>query len=329
MVVSDGVGGAEVDGEDEIPALELERLIGLIEVEDLSAWGLENVGGDFHEGAIEGFELSVFELGVVGERPLATGVLVAPLVALAREVDPLGVAKFVPHEGEVSFPAGGEGEEAEDFVESDAAVDLGVVISLCHVVIHGGVHEPEGEGFVSDEGLVVALGVGDGFFSVAAVGEGVENFVEVPLLVGSVFEELDPVIWDSHGEAVVEAHAAFGKGAAEARHAAHVLGNAEGVGIDFVDELVGELEVGDGIPLDAIEEVFVVVIEGDVAMVVVEHGGDAIEAKAIEAEVLHPVGEVREEELADFFSAVVEKAGVPLGVVAEVKVEALLAIKGG
>ena len=51
-------------------------------------------------------------------------------------------------------------------------------------------------------------------------------------------------------------------------------------------------------------------------MVVVEHGGDAIEAKAVELKVFEPVGEVGKEEVAGGRMAVVKEEGVPLFVFA-------------
>ena len=119
----------------------------------------------------------------------------------------------------------------------------------------------------------------------ASVRELVPDVVEIPLFVGGVFEELDPMVRNAHAEAVVEAESAVRRGLATAGHSGEVLCDGEGVGIDFANEGVGELEVVDGVVVYSVTEVFVVVVEGGVAMVVVEHGGDAIEAKAIEAKV--------------------------------------------
>jgi hypothetical protein len=51
------------------------------------------------------------------------------------------------------------------------------------------------------------------------------------------------------------------------------------------------------------------------AVVVVEHGGDAVEAEAVEAQLLHPVAQVGEQVAQRLVAAVVEQAGVPQGVV--------------
>eukprot|EP00961_Rhodomonas_salina_P072871 978948-Rhodomonas_salina.1 len=44
-------------------------------------------------------------MGLVGKVPLAPSVVVAPVVAKAGEVDPLGVPELVAHEGEVPLAA--------------------------------------------------------------------------------------------------------------------------------------------------------------------------------------------------------------------------------
>ena len=48
---------------------------------------------------------------------------------------------------------------------------------------------------------------------------------------------------------------------------------------------------------------------------VVEHASDAIEAKAVEIELVDPVAGVGEKKVEDFRFTVVEAAGVPSGVV--------------
>jgi hypothetical protein len=59
---------------------------------------------------------------------------------------------------------------------------------------------------------------------------------------------------------------------------------------------------------------------------VIEHRGDAIEAEAVETELLQPVADVGEQELADLRPAVVEALRVPQRMIAAVAgVEILVA----
>ena len=131
-----------------------------------------------------------------------------------------------------------------------------------------------------------------------------------------MFEQLDPVVGDAHGEAVGEADAALADGPAEARHAGHVLGDGDGAGFELVDELRGELQIENRVLVGVAAEVVVVTAEGLVAARVIEHRGHAVETEAVEAELLEPVADVGQQELADFRPAVVEALGVPRRMVA-------------
>ena len=83
-----------------------------------------------------------------------------------------------------------------------------------------------------------------------------------------------------------------------------------------MDQRVGQREVGDGVAVDPrVEEAFAAV-EVDIAVVAVEHRGDAVEAEAVEMELVEPIFDVREQEVLHFGFAVVEKFRVPVGLVA-------------
>ena len=129
---------------------------------------------------------------------------VAPAVALAREVDPLGMPELVAHEVEVGLTARGDGHQADHLVQGHAAVDDDVLRSAVHVEIHLLVHQPEGDGLVADERLVVRLGVGYGLDFGQAVGHHRPHLPDVPLLVGHLLQLLDPEVGDGHAQAVVE-----------------------------------------------------------------------------------------------------------------------------
>ena len=232
--------------------------------------------------------------------------LVRPTVALAGEIKPFWVTKFIAHEGEVAFASKAKCEQADEFMECHTSVYGWVVIVLTHVPVHVLIHEPECEGFIADECLIMAFCVGDVRFSVASVDEGAPDFMEVPVFVSFFFDGFDPEIWDAHGEPVGEADSAFWDRAAESRHTTHIFRDDEGVGLDLLSKVSGELEVEDGVFVDAMAEIFIKVVERNIAVVVVEHGGDAIEAEAIEVEFFEPVADVGEEEFSHLRFAIVE-----------------------
>ena len=73
--------------------------------------------------------------------------LEGPAVALAREVDPLGVPELVAHKVEVALAAEARRDEADELVQRDAAVDDWVARHLerAHVPVHLLVHQPAGK----------------------------------------------------------------------------------------------------------------------------------------------------------------------------------------
>ena len=265
---------------------------------------------------VEVSEPRVAQQLVARERPQPPGVGVAPAVALAREVDPLGVSELVAHEVEVGLPARRDGHQADHLVQRHAAVDDEVFRRAVHVEVHLLVHQAEGDRFVAHERLVVRLGVGHGLHLGQAVGHHGPHLPDVPLLVGNVLQQFDPEVRDGHAEAVVEADAAVVDRTAHARHAAHVLGDGHGRGPEVVDQAVGQREVVQCVVVDPAVEEAVAAVEVDVAVVVVDHRGHAVEAEAVEVVLVEPVLDVREQEVLHLAFAVVEELRVPVGLVA-------------
>ena len=200
-------------------------------------------------------------------------------------------------------------------MQGHAAVDDEVFGGAVHVEVHLLVHQTEGDGLVADEGLVVRFGVGHGLDVGQAVGHHGPHLPDVPLLVGDIFQQLDPEVGNGHAEAVVEADSAVVEGDAHPGHAAHVLGDGDGRRAELVDESVGEREVGDGILVDALVEEAFAGVERDVAVVVVDHRRHAVEAEAVEMELVEPVLDVRQQEVLHLLLSVVEEFRIPVGLV--------------
>ena len=263
---------------------------------------------------VEVVQVLVFQVRVAHQAPLAAAVLEAVAVAGAGEVDPLRVAELVAHEVQVAVAAGGQGQQADHLVQGDGPVDdLGVGV-LLHLVVHGRVGEAEDHGLVPHQGLVVALHIGDG--GRVAEGELRPQVAQVPVLVPPLLGVFDPQIRDAHAQAVVEADAAVGHGLAHAGHAGHVLGDGQRARVHLPDQVVGQLQVGDGLHVRVHGEIHPQVGEGGAqAVVPVEHGGDAVEAEAVEVELLHPELQVAQQEVEHLRLVVVEALGAPGAVV--------------
>jgi len=54
---------------------------------------------------------------------LASGVLESPVITIAGEIDPFRVAKFVPHEIQVSLSSDSNSEETKDFMQRNPALN--------------------------------------------------------------------------------------------------------------------------------------------------------------------------------------------------------------
>ena len=222
------------------------------------------------------------------------------------------MSELIAHEVEVAAVDGSEGHETYHLMEGNAPAGNVVLVALLEMPVHIGIYQAEDDGLVAHEGLVVALAVGDGFLVRAAVLHLPEDAAHVDILIAHLLDGLDPVVGDVHGHPVVEAIAAVLKACSKAWHSRHLLGDGDGAGVHFVDELVGEREIADGVVvLVAVEIVAVARKRLTKTVGIVEHGGDTIEAEAVEMELLQPVFAVGEQEMDDVILAVVEAEGVP------------------
>ena len=134
----------------------------------------------------------------------------------------------------------------------------------------------------------------------------------MPIFVLLFLDGLNPVVRHVHGETIVKAIAAVLEFGCEPRHAADIFRDGDGMGLDFVNEFVGQCQIADGVVVLMAVEVVAVVHEGFAqTMAVVEHGGDAVKAEAIEVEFFQPVFAVGQQEVDDIVLAVVKAQAVP------------------
>ena len=267
---------------------------------------------------------------IIRQAPLTPGVVMAPAVALPGKIDPLGMAEFVAHEGHITASAQAEGKKPNQLMQGHPPVRQGTGGENPHLVVHGGIHEPEDDGFISHQGLIMALGVGDGAFMGPAVGQGFPYPLHMPFFIPLFLDGFYPEIRNSHGQTVVEPCTALAVGHGDTGQAAHVFGDGDGFGMNSMNQIVGQNQVVQGIFFDVRPEVFFIVIEGSPqAVVLVEHGGDSVEPEAVNIVFGKPVGAGREEKMDHLILAVVETAGIPRRVVppvSGVKVEIFAAV---
>ena len=158
----------------------------------------------------------------------------------------------------------------------------------------------------------MALGIGNGLFVGALVGQLPPDFAHRPLLVALFLDPFDPVVGYAHRHAEVESDTAGGERGGQAGHARDVLGDGESVRVHLMDEDVGKAEIGHRILVHAAVEIERIVAEILAETVVpVEHRGHAVEAETVDVILFHPVFDIRQEEVFRLVLAVVEAAGSP------------------
>ena len=183
--------------------------------------------------------------------------------------------------------------------------------------VHIGIGQAEDKRLVAHECLVMALGIADGLLILTTIRKLVPDSTWAPLLVGVIRDELRPEVGDIHREAVVKAKASVLDRSSETRHTAHLFGDGDRIGVDAMDQLIGQREVRHSIGI--LMTIEVVGVRGEAlaeAVVVVQHRGDAVEAEAVELEDLQPILTVGEEEVHDVVASVVEAQRVPSGMIA-------------
>ena len=142
-------------------------------------------------------------------------------------------------------------------MQGDGTVDDRVMADLVHVRVHIGICKTEDHGFVAYQSLIVAFHIGDGLFAGAAQAHIAPHLVDIPELILSLYC-LDPHIGKAHAQTEVEADAAVLDGQAHTGHTGHILGDGDGLGVHLADQLVGQLQVGNGIGVGIVGEVLIV-----------------------------------------------------------------------
>lgn len=147
---------------------------------------------------------------VVSQVPPSNRMVVAPPVVLPREIDPLRMPEFVPHEGQVPLPSERKRDQPDHLVVGDSSEhNQGLGYNLAHVVVDFLVEEPHRERLVPDQSLIVALCVADALLQVSPIRQGVGQVLHVPVVVWHLLEQLDPLVWYGHSHSVVKANPAF------------------------------------------------------------------------------------------------------------------------
>mmetsp|Transcript_3077 Transcript_3077/g.5033 ORF Transcript_3077/g.5033 Transcript_3077/m.5033 type:complete len:228 (-) Transcript_3077:1852-2535(-) len=225
----------EVEDKHQIAPLKHHQFIALILATHVSVGRGKEAEGlvQMAHSAVEGVEVAVFEDGGVAEVPPAAAVVEGSVISRdelagagvvridSREINPLGMAKFISHEVQVALSSQADRDHSDHLVECNATIHndaRGAMTHHRHTVVHVLVHEPKSDGLVTYKRLIVALGVGDAALGVATVGEGVDDIAHFPGHVIVLFHQLNPFVGDGHLKAVVKPNTTLGPRATECGH---------------------------------------------------------------------------------------------------------------
>ena len=90
----------------------------------------------------------------------------------------------------------------------------------------------------------MGFGITDGFLLGSPVGQFIPDMTDRPVFIRYFFNQLDPVVRNSHGKAVVKSIAAAGKRSSQPRHAADIFSDGSGIGPQGMDQFAGQRQVG-------------------------------------------------------------------------------------
>mmetsp|Transcript_61777 Transcript_61777/g.147378 ORF Transcript_61777/g.147378 Transcript_61777/m.147378 type:complete len:223 (+) Transcript_61777:4157-4825(+) len=138
---------------------------------------------------VKSLEEVVAQVILVCEIPAAAAVVVTPAILRPREVNPLWVSKLIAHEVQVALTTKAEHQETNHLVQSQATVNAhrgSRALNQAHTCVHLGIHEPESNGLVTDNGLVVRLHVCHALLLPPSVGQGVCDPAHVPGIIGAL-----------------------------------------------------------------------------------------------------------------------------------------------
>mmetsp|Transcript_29626 Transcript_29626/g.71148 ORF Transcript_29626/g.71148 Transcript_29626/m.71148 type:complete len:352 (-) Transcript_29626:192-1247(-) len=231
------------------------------------------------------------------------------------------MTELTAHKRQVPLAPEATGHQPDHLVQRNAPVDnQGFRIhDTAHVEVHLLVHEPHGDGLVADDGLVVGLGVGDALLPPPAVLERVGEMPHVPLVVRLLLEHLDPQVGQGHRQPIIKTKPALRHRPAQGRHPTHILRHSHRrARAQPVHQVIRQHHVHAALHIRGRAEILVVSPRESSSqpVVVVQHGGDSIEAEAVETVVVDPPPQIREQEAHDLPLPVVKQLRVPSIVVA-------------
>ena len=94
------------------------------------------------------------------------------------------MTEFVTHKIEVGLPSQRDRKEADHLMQRHTPINNQVFSRPIHIRIHLLVHQPEGNGFISHQSLIMRLAVSYRLNRPQSIDHHVPHLPDVPLLIG-------------------------------------------------------------------------------------------------------------------------------------------------
>ena len=107
-------------------------------------------------------QVLVFQFRIIYQRPLPAAIIITPVIAFPREVNPFGMTEFIPHKVHIGLSSQRNGTGESFYARPNPGQHHIVVVSM-HMEIHFLVHQAECQGFIAYKCLVMRFSIGNRF----------------------------------------------------------------------------------------------------------------------------------------------------------------------
>lgn len=188
-----------------------------------------------------------------------------------------------------------------------------LLIEDTHIVVDLAIEEPHRNCLISNQSLIVTFRIGDAWLLVSSVGQLEGDFSDLPVLILMFLQQLDPHIRNSHCHSEPKPYATFFNWPAKPWEAGDIFCDKNDLRVNDLGQLIGDAQVCKRIDIQIMIEVLIVVPCESVglAVVFIQHRGNAIEAISIGIVLLYPKPNVGQQKSQDLILGVIENSTVP------------------
>ena len=156
--------------------------------------------------------------------------------------------------------------------------------------IHVGINQTENDRLISDQCLIVALGIRDRFLIPTTICYFPEHTGWFPIFVNFLLYRLNPIVWNVHGHTIIKAITAIFYLCSQSRHPGYLFRNGNCFGIHLMNQIVSQRQITNGIIiLMTIEIVTVIHKSFTQPMAIIQHGSYAVETETVKLIFFQPI----------------------------------------